>query len=109
MYRKPLRRPSRPLNLERLAGEGTAHARCRLVRFAWYKLTGRVDCKRLLNSRDYHAKGYALMVQPTDSDKREARARGTPVEVFSAFLKLGLTSFGGPIAHLGYFRTEFVE
>ncbi|MFT4818114.1 chromate efflux transporter [Marinobacter sp. BSs20148] len=30
-------------------------------------------------------------------------------EVFSAFLLLGLTSFGGPIAHLGYFRTEFVE
>jgi chromate transporter len=26
-----------------------------------------------------------------------------------AFLKLGLTSFGGPIAHLGYFRAEFVE
>lgn len=30
-------------------------------------------------------------------------------EVFSAFLLLGLTSFGGPIAHLGYFRSEFVE
>ena len=30
-------------------------------------------------------------------------------EVFVAFLKLGLTSFGGPIAHLGYFRNEFVE
>jgi chromate transporter len=30
-------------------------------------------------------------------------------EVFLAFLKLGLTSFGGPIAHLGYFRREFVE
>jgi chromate transporter len=30
-------------------------------------------------------------------------------EVFGAFLKLGLTSFGGPIAHLGYFRSEFVE
>jgi chromate transporter len=30
-------------------------------------------------------------------------------EVFLAFLKLGLTSFGGPIAHLGYFRAEFVE
>lgn len=29
-------------------------------------------------------------------------------EVFGAFLKLGLTSFGGPIAHLGYFREEFV-
>ncbi|HTS52796.1 MAG TPA: chromate efflux transporter [Burkholderiales bacterium] len=35
---------------------------------------------------------------------------GTPRirEVFLAFLKLGLTSFGGPIAHLGYFREEFV-
>lgn len=29
-------------------------------------------------------------------------------EVFWAFLKLGLTSFGGPVAHLGYFRDEFV-
>ncbi|WP_035627212.1 chromate efflux transporter [Herminiimonas sp. CN] len=28
--------------------------------------------------------------------------------VFVAFLRLGLTSFGGPIAHLGYFRDEFV-
>lgn len=28
--------------------------------------------------------------------------------MFVAFLRLGLTSFGGPIAHLGYFRTEFV-
>ena len=26
-----------------------------------------------------------------------------------AFLRLGLTSFGGPVAHLGFFRTEFVE
>jgi chromate transporter len=38
-----------------------------------------------------------------------APAQGTPGEVFAAFLKLGLTSFGGPIAHLGYFRAEFVE
>jgi chromate transporter len=30
-------------------------------------------------------------------------------EVFRAFLKLGLTSFGGPVAHIGYFRREFVE
>ncbi|WP_297111809.1 chromate efflux transporter [uncultured Devosia sp.] len=34
--------------------------------------------------------------------------QGTPGEVFLAFLKLGLTSFGGPIAHLGYFREELV-
>jgi chromate transporter len=30
------------------------------------------------------------------------------VEVLHAFLRLGLTSFGGPVAHLGYFRAEFV-
>jgi chromate transporter len=40
--------------------------------------------------------------------KPGAEAR-TPFEIFGAFLKLGLTSFGGPIAHLGYFRTEFVS
>jgi chromate transporter len=34
--------------------------------------------------------------------------RGTAGEVFAAFLKLGLTSFGGPIAHIGYFRDELV-
>jgi chromate transporter len=33
---------------------------------------------------------------------------GDAGEVFTAFLKLGLTSFGGPVAHLGYFRDEFV-
>jgi chromate transporter len=33
---------------------------------------------------------------------------GRVSEVFTAFLKLGLTSFGGPIAHLGYFRNELV-
>ncbi|MEX0694411.1 MAG: chromate efflux transporter [Rhodospirillales bacterium] len=38
----------------------------------------------------------------------EQPAQGTPGEVFLAFLKLGLTSFGGPIAHLGYFRDELV-
>ncbi len=30
------------------------------------------------------------------------------LEVFLAFLRLGLTSFGGPVAHIGYFRSEFV-
>lgn len=29
--------------------------------------------------------------------------------VFRIFLRLGLTSFGGPVAHLGYFRSEFVD
>jgi chromate transporter len=35
-------------------------------------------------------------------------ARGTPAEVLRAFARLGVSSFGGPIAHLGYFRHEFV-
>ena len=35
--------------------------------------------------------------------------RSTTGEVFRVFLRLGLTSFGGPVAHLGYFRAEFVE
>lgn len=35
--------------------------------------------------------------------------QGNPFEVFLAFLRQGLTAFGGPIAHLGYFRAEFVE
>jgi chromate transporter len=38
----------------------------------------------------------------------QPQAAGGPGEVFRAFLKLGLTSFGGPIAHLGYFRDELV-
>jgi chromate transporter len=36
-------------------------------------------------------------------------SEGSLGEDFAAFLKLGLTSFGGPIAHLGYFRHAFVE
>ncbi len=35
--------------------------------------------------------------------------RGVLFEVALRFLRLGLTSFGGPVAHLGYFRREFVE
>ncbi|AQH02348.1 chromate ion family chromate transporter [Burkholderia sp. KK1] len=33
----------------------------------------------------------------------------TALQVFGVFLRLGLTCFGGPIAHIGYFRREFVE
>jgi len=31
------------------------------------------------------------------------------LQIFFTFLRLGLTSFGGPVAHIGYFRKEFVE
>ncbi len=39
---------------------------------------------------------------------RKSRA-GSAGEVFAVFLRLGLTSFGGPIAHLGYYHRELVE
>lgn len=45
------------------------------------------------------------------SETAAAVARRRPasaIEVFRIFLRLGLTSFGGPVAHLGYFRSEFV-
>jgi chromate transporter len=35
--------------------------------------------------------------------------RGSAIEVLGIFTRLGFTCFGGPIAHLAYFRTEFVE
>lgn len=43
----------------------------------------------------------------TSTDAVENRA--TAFNVFLTFLRLGLTSFGGPIAHIGYFRKELVE
>ena len=33
----------------------------------------------------------------------------SPWRIFLAFLVLGVSAFGGPVAHIGYFRTEFVE
>lgn len=46
---------------------------------------------------------------PPQTSSSPAIARGSVGEVLGAFAKLGVTSFGGPIAHLGYFRAEFVE
>src|SRR5690606_33868250 len=42
-------------------------------------------------------------------DHGPQQPQGSVSEVFRVFLKLGLTSFGGPIAHLGYFRDEVVS
>lgn len=45
---------------------------------------------------------------PPQSAAETRPRRGSAWEVFGVFSKLGVTSFGGPIAHLGYFRTEVV-
>jgi hypothetical protein len=42
------------------------------------------------------------------SDRRD-RAQGSGLEVFLVFLRLGCISFGGPVAHLGYFQKELVD
>lgn len=52
-----------------------------------------------------------ILERPLTTDLQtssQAAHPGSAAEVFRTFLKLGLTSFGGPIAHLGYFREELV-
>jgi hypothetical protein len=48
---------------------------------------------------DTHDAGLVTSVSP----------KGSAFEVLWVALRLGLTSFGGPIAHLGYFREEYVQ
>jgi chromate transporter len=67
-----------------------------------------------------------LLNEPSLSDNQDASNEAQPVYeasdggapepkktsswfIFLVFLRLGLTSFGGPVAHIGYFRDEFVE
>src|SRR6186713_3056498 len=52
----------------------------------------------------------SMAMNPSTMEARDARTlRGRAVEVALVFLRLGLTSFGGPIAHIGYFRREYVD
>ena len=46
--------------------------------------------------------------KPSAGKSASVATHGSALEVLSAFTKLGLTSFGGPVAHIGYFRDEFV-
>jgi chromate transporter len=48
-------------------------------------------------------------IDDPDQKAPAGASTGTWPEVLAAFLKLGLTSFGGPVAHIGYFRAELVE
>lgn len=60
------------------------------------------------------SRGVATVAGMTDetttpsSNDTDGRA-GSALEVLLAFIPLGFTAFGGPVAHLGYFRTAFVE
>src|SRR5215467_2687811 len=68
--------------------------------------------------RGTQAQRYRAAVRPAmnlpmaareETTATDARSGGSWREVLAAFLRLGLTSFGGPVAHLGYFREEFVH
>lgn len=61
-----------------------------------------------LGSAPYAPAGPASLACVRSSNS-SAAIRGSVREVFGAFIALGLTSFGGPAAHLGYFRAQFVE
>jgi chromate transporter len=49
------------------------------------------------------------MMMTADIEATPYKGRRSFLEVLGIFPRLGVTSFGGPIAHLGYFRSEFVE
>ena len=50
-----------------------------------------------------------MLPDPHDSATASAAPASRALEVLQVFLRLGLTSFGGPVAHLGYFHAEIVE
>src|SRR5262249_54522096 len=52
--------------------------------------------------------GMRMMRRMNAPSSEPSPRGGRALECFAAFLKLGLTSFGGPVAHLGFFREEFV-
>jgi chromate transporter len=66
--------------------------------------------KRLIDAllASYLVNGAPKSMETKMTASRPARV-GAAAEVLAVFLKLGLTCFGGPIAHIGYFRREFVE
>ncbi len=59
-------------------------------------------------SRKRSALPYAQESQ-TKLAQKDGPSPGSPGEVFLIFLRLGCTSFGGPIAHLGYYERELVH
>src|SRR5262245_27696693 len=81
--------------------QGRSAARCRNSRLPLASLPA---CRR--NERE-----NASMPMATREGKLpiEHARSGHWLEVLAVFLRLGLTSFGGPVAHLGYFRYEFVQ
>jgi chromate transporter len=60
-------------------------------------------------ARKAQANGAAMNAEYRAAPSKPVQPHGSIIEVFLVFLGLGCTSFGGPIAHLGYFQREIVE
>jgi chromate transporter len=58
-----------------------------------------------MDAADGERNDFTLAAQAAAAKGRQV---GSPLEVLLAFTKLGVTCFGGPIAHIGYFHEEFV-
>jgi chromate transporter len=58
--------------------------------------------------REFSEPGNHTVTRTSTSIRTDGGTEASVFAVFLTFLKLGFTSFGGPIAHLGYFREEFV-
>jgi chromate transporter len=55
------------------------------------------------------ASAAASAASPSSGPSRSPPPKGSAVEVLVVFLRLGVTAFGGPVAHLGYFREAVVR
>jgi chromate transporter len=62
-----------------------------------------MEVEPIAQQPDVIAAGAGTTAGPT------AEPRGSVIEVLAVATRLGLTSFGGPVAHIGYFRAEYVE
>src|SRR4030067_2278121 len=58
-------------------------------------------------TRSVATRGYVKTMQANATEQNSRKIH--PVAISWVFLKLGCTSFGGPIAHIGHLRHEFVE
>jgi hypothetical protein len=98
------------------------HERAWQWKYSWQsaRRVAFADKKSLLSTKSRHRFAFGTLCVPmdapdTEKSKLAAHAaaaesfrRGSAFEVLFVFLKLGVSSFGGPDAHLGYFREEFV-
>src|SRR3979490_3146108 len=74
------------------------------------RMKGKADMKQQESHEQGEVRTVNLPGEEEISLKKEEllRHQGSFLEVLAVFIRLGLTSFGGPVAHLGYFRQELV-